>query len=95
VALRACQPVKLVRVLGLPHSRLGQVVVACVVLKDGANASAGDIQQFLRQRVASYKVPKQVLFFTDGEIPMTTSDTKVRDAELMRLVTARLEGATR
>jgi len=93
VALRACQPVKLARVLGLPDARLGQMVVLCVVLKDGTEATAADIQHFLRQRVAAYKVPKQVVFFTDGEIPMTNSDTKVRDTELMGLVTARLAPA--
>jgi hypothetical protein len=31
-----------------------------------------------------------VLFFEDGEIPMTGSDTKVRDAELLALVESRL-----
>ena len=40
--------------------------------------------------MASYKVPKRVLFFADGEIPMTTSDTKVRDDELVALVRERL-----
>jgi acyl-CoA synthetase (AMP-forming)/AMP-acid ligase II len=90
VALRACPPVKLARVIGLPDERLGQVVVLCVVLKDGVTATAGDIASFLRQRVAAYKVPRHVLFFVDGEIPMTASDTKVRDAELVRLVHARI-----
>jgi hypothetical protein len=32
-----------------------------------------------------------VLFFAPGEIPMTGSDTKVRDDELLELVTTRLE----
>jgi acyl-CoA synthetase (AMP-forming)/AMP-acid ligase II len=90
VALRACQPVKLARVIGVPDGRLGQVVVLCTVLKDGAAASQTAIQDFLRQRLAAYKVPRHVLFFSDGEVPMTGSDTKVRDAELMRLVQARL-----
>jgi acyl-CoA synthetase (AMP-forming)/AMP-acid ligase II len=94
VALRACQPVKLARVVGLPDDRLGQVVVLCVVLKDGAPATAEDITSFLRERVAAYKVPRHVLFFVDGEIPMTSSDTKVRDAELVRLVQARLAART-
>jgi acyl-CoA synthetase (AMP-forming)/AMP-acid ligase II len=90
VALRACQPVKLARVIGVPDARLGQVVVLCTVLKDGASANQTAIQDFLRQRLAAYKVPRHVLFFSDGEVPMTGSDTKVRDAELMRLVHARL-----
>src|SRR5690606_18740511 len=71
VQLRACAPVKLARVVGVPDPRLDQLVVACVVLKHGAEATAEDIQSFLRERVAAYKVPTRVLFFDEGEIPMT------------------------
>ena len=90
VQLRACAPVKLARIVGVPDPRLDQVVVACITLKDGAQATAEDIQAFLRERVAPYKVPKRVLFFDDGEIPMTSSDTKVRDDALLALVEDRL-----
>lgn len=90
VELRACPPVKLSRVIGAPDPRLDQIVVACIVLKDGAEATEADIQAFLRERVSSYKVPKRVLFFADGEIPMTSSDTKVRDEALLALVDKRL-----
>ena len=90
VALRACPPVKLARVVGWPDERLGQVVVLCVVLKEGASASAADIQAFLKERLSAYKVPRHVLFFADGEMPMTGSDIKVRDAELLAMVGERL-----
>jgi acyl-CoA synthetase (AMP-forming)/AMP-acid ligase II len=90
VQLRACPPVKLSRVIGVPDERLDQIVVACITLKDGADADADDIRAFLKERVAAYKVPKRVLFFADGEIPMTTSDTKVRDDALLALVRQRL-----
>jgi fatty-acyl-CoA synthase len=90
VQLRACPPVKLSRVLGIADPTVDQIVVACITLKDGAAATESDIQAFLRERVASYKVPKRVLFFDDGEIPMTGSDTKVRDLDLVALVEDRL-----
>jgi fatty-acyl-CoA synthase len=90
VQLRACAPVKLARIVGVPDPRLEQLVVACITLKEGAEATEANIQGFLRERVASYKVPKRVLFFDDGEIPMTTSDTKVRDDALVALVVDRL-----
>jgi fatty-acyl-CoA synthase len=90
VQLRACPPVKLARVMGVPDARLGQMVVLCAVLKDGAEATEDDIRSFLAGRVASYKVPRRVLFFAEGEIPMTGSDNKVRDAELAELVRARM-----
>ncbi|MEY2470894.1 MAG: hypothetical protein QOK28_223 [Actinomycetota bacterium] len=88
VALRANDAVKLARIVGVPDDRLGERVVACIVLK--GEATEADIQNFLKERVASYKVPKQVLFFEDGEIPMTKSETKVRDDELIALVMERL-----
>jgi fatty-acyl-CoA synthase len=96
VALRACPPVKLARVIGVSDDRLGQKVVLCVVVKDGHTATAADITAFLKERISSYKVPKEVLFFSDGEIPMTASATKVRDQELLSLVERRLStnGAT-
>jgi acyl-CoA synthetase (AMP-forming)/AMP-acid ligase II len=93
VQLRACEPVKLARVVGVPDERLDQLVVLCVVLKEGFQASEDDLRAFLRERVAAYKVPKRVLFFADGEIPMTTSETKVRDEALVALVEARLRPA--
>jgi acyl-CoA synthetase (AMP-forming)/AMP-acid ligase II len=91
VQLRACPPVKLSRIVGVPDERLDQVVVACIVLKEGSGATEDDIRSFLRERVAAYKVPKRVLFFEDGEIPMTGSATKVRDEALLAAVHARLE----
>ncbi|GAC1311611.1 MAG: AMP-binding protein [Acidimicrobiales bacterium] len=90
VQLRAHPAIKLARAVGLPDPRLTQVVVLCVTLKDGMEATPGDIQEFLRARIASYKVPKHVLFFADGEIPMTNSATKVRDDELVALAASRL-----
>jgi acyl-CoA synthetase (AMP-forming)/AMP-acid ligase II len=91
VQLRACEPVKLARVVGVPDPRLDQIVVLAVTLKEGAEASEDDIRGFLRERVAAYKIPKKVLFFDDGEIPMTSSETKVRDPELLALVEAKLK----
>jgi fatty-acyl-CoA synthase len=90
VALRACPPVKLSRVVGVPDTRLDQAVVACIVLREGEAATADDVRAFLRERIAAYKVPRHVLFFDDNEMPMTGSDAKVRDDALLALVHARL-----
>ena len=93
VQLRACGPVKLSRVVGVPDPRLDQLVVAAVVVRDGEEATAEQIQDFLKERVASYKVPKHVLFFDDDEMPLTGSEAKVRDDALIELVQARLAQA--
>jgi acyl-CoA synthetase (AMP-forming)/AMP-acid ligase II len=90
VALRAYPPVTLARVIAMPDERLDQIPVLCVELRDGATEGTEEILGFLRERVAAYKVPKKVLFFAAGEIPLTASATKVRDDELRTLVTARL-----
>jgi fatty-acyl-CoA synthase len=90
VALRAFGPLKLVRVIGVPDARLGQLVVLAAVVKDGMTTTAEEVRNFLRTRVSAYKVPKEIVFFADGEIPMTGSDTKVRDADLLKLVQDRL-----
>lgn len=92
VQLRALPDVKLARIVGLPDDRLDEVVVACVTLTDGATTDAEQIKAFLRERISSYKVPRHVVFFDDGEIPMTSSGSKVRDRELSALVSARLDG---
>jgi hypothetical protein len=40
--------------------------------------------------VASYKVPKQILFFGDDEIPMNPTGTKVLNDRLLVIVQERL-----
>ena len=67
-------------VVGLPHPSLGQALVACIVKEDEA-LSADDVVAYLRPRVASYKIPRAVLFFADGDISYTMSQ-KVQLADL-------------
>jgi acyl-CoA synthetase (AMP-forming)/AMP-acid ligase II len=94
VQLRAHPDVRLARVLAVPDSRLEQVALLCLELVAGAEQDADAITAFLRERVSAYKVPRQVLFFAAGEIPLTASGTKVRDDALRELVRARAaEGA--
>jgi acyl-CoA synthetase (AMP-forming)/AMP-acid ligase II len=94
VALRAYPPVRLARVVGVPDDRLGQLAVLCVELREDATETAADVQGFLRERLAAYKVPKRVEFFAPGEIPLTASRTKVRDEELRALLDARATART-
>lgn len=94
VQLRACEPVRLARVVGVDDERRDQIVVLCVELRDGAQATEDEIKAFLRERLASFKVPKRVVFFAAGEMPMTTSGTKVKQDDLLDLVRARLGDRT-
>ena len=81
--------VKVAKTVGLPHETLGEVVIACVVPHEGNFVRADDIREFLRERLASYKVPRHVLFFRDEDIPLTGSD-KIKSSELRELAAQRL-----
>ncbi len=49
-------------VIGVPDEQWGEAVKACVVLKPGARASAGEIIEFMRARIAHFKCPKSIDF---------------------------------
>lgn len=51
-----------VAVLGLPDPEMGEQVVAAVVLEAGQAADDSEIIAFCRERLASYKKPRRVLF---------------------------------
>lgn len=51
-----------VAVVGLPDSDLGEQVVAVVVPTQGSAPDPADIIAFCRERLASYKKPRQVIF---------------------------------
>src|SRR5262249_5986708 len=80
--------VKHVIALGVPHPRLGQALVACIV-RDDPDVESDDILAWLRPRLASYKLPRAVLFFDESELTFTVSQkverTSLRDAAIRRL----------
>jgi acyl-CoA synthetase (AMP-forming)/AMP-acid ligase II len=90
VQLRAMSQIKVARIVGVPDARRDEAVVACITPVAGSDLTAEEVTEFLRERIAAYKVPKHVLFFADGEIPMTSAGSKVRDAQLVALATERL-----
>ena len=49
-------------VVGVPDPYRGETVKAFVVLQEGGAASAEEIMAFCRERLAPYKVPRQVVF---------------------------------
>lgn len=49
-------------VVGVPDSRLGEEVVAYIVLKSGSEATEDEILHFCRERLAKYKTPKVARF---------------------------------
>ena len=49
-------------VFGIYHDRLGEAVVAAVVLNDGHHVAEMEIRQHIYDRLTDYKVPQQVIF---------------------------------
>lgn len=65
-------------VVGIPDRERGQLVVAAVVARDGVALDFDQIQQKLRQRLSSYKVPRAYVAITREEVPMLHSNKIAR-----------------
>jgi fatty-acyl-CoA synthase len=63
-----------------------------VVPAQGAVLDAAAIQAFAKQQLASYKVPRRVLFLREDELSLTGT-AKIKPAEIRKLATDRLQAA--
>jgi long-chain acyl-CoA synthetase len=52
-------------VIGKPHDRLGEEVVAVVVRRAGSDLSEQDVVTYCKERVAAYKYPREVRFVAE------------------------------
>ena len=75
------------QVIGVPDERLGEELMAWVVLRDGRTASEEELRAFCREHMAHFKAPKYFKF-TD-EFPMTVTGKvqkfKMREAAVAEL----------
>jgi fatty-acyl-CoA synthase len=67
-----------VAVFGVPSEKWGEEVTAVVVLRDGAQATAEEIQAFGRDHLARYMVPKQIIFLPYEQLPVNYSGKIVK-----------------
>ncbi|HYL88961.1 MAG TPA: AMP-binding protein [Burkholderiales bacterium] len=49
-------------VFGIPDTEFGEALAAAIHLREGQHATAEQVQDFLRSRIANYKVPRVVTF---------------------------------
>ena len=57
-----------VQVIGVPDKTLGEEIMACVILKEGATVTAEELKEYVRSHMAKHKTPKYIDFVT--EFPM-------------------------
>ena len=74
-------------IVGLPDPRLGERVCACIVPKDGETITFDEVVEFLRRRVATYKLPEQLVILT--ELPRTPTG-KVQKTPLRKIALEKL-----
>jgi acyl-CoA synthetase (AMP-forming)/AMP-acid ligase II len=80
--LLAHPAVRAAAAFAVPDERLGEDIVAAVVLDNGAMASPLELRRWLLDRLSAHKVPRRIWFVDD--LPCTATG-KVRRGELARL----------
>ncbi len=88
-ALNGLPDVALAVVAGLPDAEFGQLVAAAVVPANGAAPTEESLRTALRETLSSYKVPRRIVFVSEGDIPRTATG-KLKLNELGELIAGRI-----
>jgi acyl-CoA synthetase (AMP-forming)/AMP-acid ligase II len=81
--------VKRTQTVGVPDDLLGEMVVSCIVPVDGATLTPEAITARLKAELASFKIPRRILFFTDTDYALTGNE-KIQTGKLREIAVARL-----
>ena len=57
--------------VGVPHERLGEEVVAHLILTEGATATAEELRDWAKSQMADYKYPREIVIAE--QLPMTST----------------------
>lgn len=91
--IQDCPGVKVTQTVGIPHETFGELVVTCVVPHEGTTLDEETVRNFAREKLASYKVPRRVLFFGESDLQLTGS-AKVKAGDLRGLAARTLATET-
>jgi acyl-CoA synthetase (AMP-forming)/AMP-acid ligase II len=67
----------------MPHRKLGEEVAAAVVLREGLETSERELGEFLKQRLAPFKVPRRIVIV--DEIPKSATGKLKRNGLAKKL----------
>jgi acyl-CoA synthetase (AMP-forming)/AMP-acid ligase II len=76
-------------VIGVPHDKWGETVLAVVVTKAGQDCSADALKQWCKERLAAFKQPRHIEFISAQDMPRTATGKivhrRLRDLLALRL----------
>ncbi len=67
--------------VGIPDGRGSEITILFIKKKEGVNVDEGDMRNYLRDRVARYKIPRRIIII--DEFPKTATG-KIKKAELRK-----------
>ncbi len=70
----------------IPHDKLGEEVGSIVVVREGESVAKDEVQRFARERLAAFKVPREILFLQDIPKGPTGKVQRIGMAERIGLV---------
>ena len=88
--VRELPGVKVAQTVGVPHDTLGEIVVTCIIAHEGVKLTEDEVRDFIRNKLASYKVPRRVIFPSAADLKLTGT-AKVKTADLRKLAAQMLE----
>ncbi|WP_433802220.1 class I adenylate-forming enzyme family protein [Actinomycetospora sp. CA-084318] len=74
--------------VGVADDRWGEIGVACIVRKPGAEIEAEELLALCKEQLARFKVPRRVVFLAAEELPSTPTG-KIQKFRLARMVAER------
>jgi fatty-acyl-CoA synthase len=89
--LQAHPAVEIAQLVGVWREQKGDVPVAFVQLRPGARADEPDLLGFARHRMASYKVPRRVLFVHEFPSTDSANGRKIQKSRLREIAREQLE----
>lgn len=76
------EAISLVAVIGIPHEEMGEDIKACVVLKEGQSVGEDELKNWVKERIAAYKYPREIQFM--DALPMSATG-KILKKELRKM----------